>query len=159
MDESAARAVIGDWEGAGRQGQDRALFVEARDHAARILIDAVSDDVRALAVAPLRLLLVAGEATLDMTMQGTVEEPSVAVELWPVRLPAVGVKLVDQHETPDDPKSPRRRTWTFAPTGAEPVTISHRSFSGPFEDERRRAEFARTLATQAGWPWPPVSAS
>jgi hypothetical protein len=102
------------WEHAASGTDTRMLFLNARDDAAQVLADFVEDDVRALAVAPLTLVLVAGEAILNMTISGTPADPVITVELWPTRLPTVKVKMVERLENSEAPNSPRQRIWTFS---------------------------------------------
>ena len=147
------------WEH-GASGTDaRALFLNAREDVAQVLADLVDDDVRAPAVAPLTLVLVAGEAILSMTISGAASEHEITVELWPTRLPAIGVRMAERFESPGNSDSPRQRTWTFAPTDAHPVTVSHRRFAASFPDELERAKFARLIAERAGWPFPSEDSS
>jgi hypothetical protein len=142
------------WERAVSGEDTRALFLNARDDAEQILADLVKDDVRALAVAPLTLALVAGEAILNMTISGTPAEPVITVELWPTRVPTVSVTMVERFESPATSDSPRQRTWTFSSADTQPITVSHRKVAAPFPGELERAEFARLIAEKAGWPFP-----
>jgi hypothetical protein len=154
VEDTAARKLVMQWEHAASVTDTRMLFLNARDDAAQVLADLVTDDVRALAVTPLTLALVAGEAILNMTISGTLTEPVITVELWPTRLPTVKVTMVEQFESPGKPDSPRQRTWTFSPTDTQPITVSHRKIAAPFPDQSERAEFARLIAEKAGWPFP-----
>jgi hypothetical protein len=154
VDDTAARKLVMQWEHAASETDTRTLFLNARDDAAQVLADLVTDDVRALAVAPLTLALVAGEAILSMTISGTPEEPMITVELWPTRLPTVRVAMVERFESLGKADSPRQRTWTFSPADAQPITVSHRRVAAPFPDESERADFARLIAERAGWPFP-----
>jgi len=142
------------WEHAASGTDTRTLFLNARDDAAQVLADLVKDDVRGLAVAPLTLVLVAGEAILNMTISETPAEPVVTVELWPTRLPTVRVTMVERLESSGKPNSPRQRIWTFSSADTQPITVSHRKVAAPFPDESERAEFARLIAERAGWPFP-----
>jgi hypothetical protein len=83
------------------------LFLNARDDLAQILADLVKDDARALAVAPLTLALIAGEAILNMTISATPVEPVITAQLWPTRLSTIRVTLVERFESPGNPDSPR----------------------------------------------------
>lgn len=99
MEDAAARKLVIQWEHAASGTDPRTLFLNARDDAAQVLADLVKDDVRALAVAPLMLVLIAGEAILNMTISGTPADPVITVELWPTRLPTVRVTMVERFES------------------------------------------------------------
>jgi hypothetical protein len=154
VDDTAVRKLVMQWEHAAGGIDTRTLFLNARDDVAQVLADLVKDDARALAVAPLTLVIIAGEAILNMTISGTPAEPVITAELWPARLPAIMVTMVERFESPGKPDSPRQRTWTFTPADAQPITVSHRRVAAPFRDESERAEFARLIAERAGWPFP-----
>jgi hypothetical protein len=154
VEDTEVRKLIMHWERAASGDDTRTLFLNSREHAAQVLADLVKDDVRALAVAPLTLVLVAGEAILSMTISEAAVEPEITVELWPSRSPTIRVSMVERLESPGHPDGPRQRTWTFTPTDAQPITVSHRRVVASFPDELERAEFARLIAARAGWPFP-----
>jgi hypothetical protein len=151
---ATASKIVMQWEHAASGTDTRTLFLNARDDAAQVLADLIKDDIHALAVAPLTLVLVAGEAILNMTISETPADPVITVELWPIRLPTVRVTMVDRLEKSEDPNSPRQRIWTFSSADTQPITISHGRVAAPFPDESKRAEFARLIAEKAGWPFP-----
>jgi hypothetical protein len=132
VDDTAVRKLVMQWEHAASGIDTRTLFLNARDDVAQVLTDLVKDDARALAVAPLTLVIIAGEAILNMTISGTPAEPVITAELWPARLPAIMVTMVERFESPGKPDSPRQRTWTFTPADAQPITVSHRRVAAPF---------------------------
>jgi hypothetical protein len=107
VDDTAVRKLVMQWEHAASGIDTRTLFLNARDDVAQVLADLVKDDARALAVAPLTLVIIAGEAILNMTISGTPAEPVITAELWPARLPAIMVTMVERFESPGKPDSPR----------------------------------------------------
>jgi hypothetical protein len=122
-----------------------------------VLVDLVADGVCAQAVAPLKLALLAPEALLTMTIAGSPQEPLITVELWPTRVPAITITMVESLQSPGNPTGPRIRTWTFASSETEPISISDRRVVSSFADESERARFAREIARRAGWPLPVAS--
>jgi hypothetical protein len=154
VEEAAARKIVMQWEHVASATDTRTLFLNARDDAALVLVDLVKDGIRTLAVAPLTLAVVAGEAILNMRISGTPTAPVISVELWPTRMPTVNVTMVEQLESPGKSDGPRQRVWTFSSADTHPITVSHRKISAPFPDEAERAEFAQLIAERAGWPFP-----
>lgn len=156
VDDKAATRLMMHWEHpASADNDSRMLFLSARDDAAVALRDLVADGAEALAVTPLALVLLAGDAVLQLSIEGTREEPTLTLELFPTRSPALGAKMVERVERPGQPGSPRARTWTFTPlAGARPITLAHRQVSSAHADEETRARFALRLAALAGWPVP-----
>jgi hypothetical protein len=75
VDDTAVRKLVMQWEHAASGIDTRTLFLNARDDVAQVLADLVKDDARALAVAPLTLVIIAGEAILNMTISGTPQSP------------------------------------------------------------------------------------